>query len=138
MQVHHNLFTALPFLARRTGAPMPRPLWIDAVYVNQADEEGKLNQLRLMNLLYQRAAKVWIWLGCAPSEVQRHIPRAIALLPHLVEEAKRRKDLRRGSKTEEVTLPLRQSEPNLWKAILHLARNPYYRRVWVVQEVALA
>jgi hypothetical protein len=138
MQVHYNLFTALPFLARRTGATMPRPLWIDAVCINQADEKEKLNQIRLMNTLYQRATKVWIWLGCAPPEVQRYIPHAIALLPHLVEEAKRRKDMLRGSRTEEVNLPLRQLEPDLWKAILHLARNPYYRRVWVVQEVALA
>ena len=137
MSVHQNLYSALPFLARRSRETTTQSLWVDAVCINQADSEEKLTQIRLMNVIYRRAKRVWVWLGCAATEVQAQMPHAIALLPRIEEETKRRKHLPRLP-TEEVALPLRHLEPTIWEAILHLLRNPYYRRVWVVQEAALA
>lgn len=61
--VHHNLYSALPYLARRQGNANARPIWIDAVCINQSDELEKGVQMRLMHRIYQRAEKVWAWLG---------------------------------------------------------------------------
>jgi hypothetical protein len=138
MRVHHNLFSALPFLAQRTGAAPSRSIWVDAVCINQADEEEKDIQIQLMNTLYRRAKQVWVWLGCGTSEEYVHIPRAIALLPKFVEERNRRKALPSSWQKLEVAPPLHNLDPGIWKAIFYLLRNPWYQRVWIVQEAALA
>ena len=75
MRVHHNLHTTLPYLARRSGNWATRPIWVDAVCINQADNDEKQVQIRLMNTLYRRAKKVWVWLGCASLRC-RHISHA--------------------------------------------------------------
>lgn len=41
----------------------PRHLWIDAICLNQADQEEKAVQIPLMGEIYQQAKKVRIWLG---------------------------------------------------------------------------
>jgi hypothetical protein len=138
MDIHHNFYTALPFLARRMGELAHRPIWVDAVCVNQKDDNEKRMQIQLMNMLYRRAKQVWICFGLAPLEVQAHIPQAITLLPHIVEEAKRRKASAYIWGKEEVAMPLRNLEPNQWKAMLHLMGNPWCARVWLVQEATLA
>ncbi|KAI1208239.1 heterokaryon incompatibility protein-domain-containing protein [Annulohypoxylon truncatum] len=38
-------------------------LWIDAICINQADEEEKLNQIPLMGSIYSQAVSVCVWLG---------------------------------------------------------------------------
>jgi hypothetical protein len=138
MRVHHNLYSALPYLARRTGVTATRPIWVDAVCINQSDEDEKRIQIQLMNTLYRKAKQVWIWLGCGTPEEQIYVPRAIALLPHIIDEAERRKSLPKTWQKEEVAPPLRNLEPAVWKAIMYLLRNPWYQRVWIVQEAALA
>lgn len=138
MRVHHNLYSALPFLAQRSGQLAHRPIWVDAVCINQNDDDEKGVQIKLMSQLYRRAKRVWVWLGCARAEVQSHMARAISLLPYFVEEARRRKAWKYISREEDVSLPLMGLEPEIWEAILHLLRNPWYSRVWIVQEAALA
>lgn len=57
-QVHRNLYTALPYLARRGDNGPVRPIWIDAICINQADHEEKMVQIREMNRVYKQAKKV--------------------------------------------------------------------------------
>ncbi|KAF1916067.1 heterokaryon incompatibility protein-domain-containing protein [Ampelomyces quisqualis] len=138
MRVHHNLYSALPFLARRTGELSTRPIWIDAVCINQKDEDEKRVQIRLMNILYRRAKQVWVWLGCGTHGEQAHIGRAVTLLPHIIDESTRRKSLPKTWRTEEVATPLRSLHPGVWRTVTYLLRNTWYHRVWIVQEAALA
>ena len=140
LQVHQNLYTALPFLARRfvAEAPLAVPFWIDAICINQADDEEKISQIRLMNTIYRRADRVLVWLGLTfVPEVQDWIPRAIELLPVVIEESKR---CRKSPVKNNFEVPRELSHLGRegWEAILHLLRNPYFRRLWMVQEVALA
>ncbi|KAL0262769.1 hypothetical protein SLS55_001742 [Diplodia seriata] len=41
----------------------PRSLWIDAVCINQLDNEEKSEQVRMMRGIYQEASRVVVWLG---------------------------------------------------------------------------
>lgn len=139
LRVHYNLYTALPFLARQyQNESVATPYWIDAICINQTDDEEKIFQIRLMNTIYRQANRVLIWLGLAlKPEWQNLIPRAIELLPLLIKECARcrqstfKYDL-------EVDRELSHLGRDGWEAILHLLRNTYFRRVWMVQEVALA
>lgn len=60
--VTHNLFDALQFL-RREPDPDQRPVWIDAISINQADIPERNRQLQMMPHIYSRADAVLIWLG---------------------------------------------------------------------------
>lgn len=138
LHVHHNLHSALPFLAQRKRGMSSGMIWVDAVCINQTDEEEKLVQIKLMNTLYRRSKQVYVWLGCAKPEEQAQMPAAIALLPVIIEEGRRREKLPKSWKTEEVAPPLRDLDPNVWNAVTFLLRNSWYYRVWIIQEAALA
>ena len=138
--VHYNLYSALPFLARHIEANRlwGAAYWIDAICINQNDDEEKTSQIRLMNTIYRKADKALVWLGLAlKPEWQELIPRAIELLPLLVEEYAQHQ---RWSLDTNVIVDRKLSHlgRDVWEAIMHLLRNPYFRRLWIVQEVALA
>jgi len=87
LHVHHNLHTALPYLSRRGYSRPVQAIWIDAVCINQEDQEEKRVQIQLMGQLYQTATKVWVWLGLA--EHQEIIPEAVDVLFRIVAAAQR-------------------------------------------------
>lgn len=157
LHVHHNLYSALPFLAALQKKGKSRPIWIDAVCINQQDEEEKMVQIKMMNDIYRSARMVWVWLGIA--EKQDRIGEAIATLPKLIEAANQiPEDFEMSPRTEDEaelarvhgahpwqrkfylddSSGLNNLDSDLWTAILHLLSNSWYFRVWVVQELVLA
>lgn len=60
IQLTLNLYNALQHL-RDTSAP--RTLWIDALCINQSDEEEKGHQVAHMGQIYSGAENVVLWLG---------------------------------------------------------------------------
>lgn len=142
IRVHHNLYTALPFLAKRmlTDKTSATAYWIDAICINQTDEAEKISQIRLMSTVYRKAERALVWLGLAlEPEWQDLIPRAIQLFPLLVKEYARCRQLGMSIRTNvEIDRELSHLGRPGWEAILHLIRNTYFQRVWVVQEIALA
>lgn len=70
IRITSNLAAAL----RRFRSPTePRVVWADGICINQADDSEKGHQVRLMRLIYKRAARVLVWLGQPSSDEQ---PRA--------------------------------------------------------------
>jgi hypothetical protein len=130
--VHHNLHTALPYLARRTNVDEVLPIWIDSICINQTDDEEKIVQIRSMNQIYRRASRMWIWLGMA--ECQDWIPEAVPNLLRLNDLNKDPSNLYRVRGTSAETV----LDPSVRKAITHLIVNPWYRRLWVTQELVLS
>lgn len=110
--------------------------------MNQADDDEKISQIRLMNTVYRHADSVLVWLGLTFNpDSQAFIPRAIELLPLLIKEFLRSRRPGPGAKLTpnfEVDRELGYLGREGWEAIIHLVRNPYFRRVWMVQELALA
>jgi hypothetical protein len=131
--VHHNLHTALPYLARRTNVDEILPIWIDAICINQTDDEEKIVQIRSMNQIYRRAVRVWIWLGIA--EHQDCIPEAISTLSWLKQFDE---DPINPARKRESTPEMIHLDPSVHKAVMHLVTNPWYRRLWVTQELVLS
>ncbi|KAF2826785.1 hypothetical protein CC86DRAFT_406038 [Ophiobolus disseminans] len=140
LHVHYNLYSAMPYLTRRRGNEAVLPIWIDAVCINQGDEKEKMIQIQLMRKLYQRAAMVWVWLGVA--QHQHQIPRAIEWLSR-IGGMFRKAQLDGVSRhavaiSEGKTLQELESDQSLWSPVMHIINNDWFRRVWIVQEFALA
>jgi hypothetical protein len=139
-QVHHNLYTALPYLASRSrGESQRRPIWIDAICINQANEKEKAEQITSMHRIYRLAKTVWVWLGLA--DEQECMSKAVSVIDKIgyagVGDHKDYPDAVVGRETTDA-LGLGGLEPAVWGAVKHLLQNSWFRRVWTVQEAALA
>jgi hypothetical protein len=115
--VTKNLYEALCCLRH---ASEPRQLWVDAICINQTDIPEKNRQLYLMPFIYERAKTVLVWLGLYET---RSAPGS-STSPSISEEAQPVLDQSRLSSDDQLT-----------KAI---CCNPYWDRLWIIQEVAKA
>ncbi|KAG6360546.1 hypothetical protein INS49_011608 [Diaporthe citri] len=139
--VRRNLHDALRCLARRLqqAGSSPRRIWIDAVCINQSDEDEKSEHISRMGNVYRFARQVVVWLG--PGHGADHNDAAIALLPLLTQV---------GEATFEYMMDSRQPEPDfsnmtmpaasspVWKVLSDIMFHDWYTRLWIVQELALA
>ncbi|KAH8770898.1 heterokaryon incompatibility protein-domain-containing protein [Diaporthe sp. PMI_573] len=100
-----------------------RFIWADAICINQADEEEKSHQVRLMRRIFQRATRVVIWLGdddetgCGTSS-----------LSDVISQINRR------------NFPAVPPPENreIWAAVGRLYKSSWFWRVWCLQEAILA
>ena len=108
----------------------PRLLWADAICINQSDADEKSRQVNMMREIYRRAYRVLIWLGEGDRYALKPLIRLaqkmatidVSGLPE--DRIARQKSLGFGD-TQILSLSV-------------LLERPWFRRVWVVQEVAVA
>ncbi|KAH6847216.1 heterokaryon incompatibility protein-domain-containing protein [Chaetomium sp. MPI-CAGE-AT-0009] len=110
-----NLHAALLRLRDRF---LERIVWVDAICINQDDNEEKGNQIRSMAEIYSKASRVTVWLGEAEDDGERAL------------EAISR------SATETFSEAL--FDDSTTRAIRLLLQRPWFKRIWVLQEVAAA
>lgn len=140
MTIRYNLWS---FLQHQRGlGNVHRPLWTDAVCINQQDIPEKNVQVARMGDLYRAAGRVLIWL----SETS-----------NLSDPYRLNKSYKEGSWMEmsrepsqffldrmegrELSKPL--AEENVETLVLldqamSIVYNPYWKRMWIVQEALLA
>jgi hypothetical protein len=135
--VTKNLHTAL---LRLRQPNQQRTLWIDAIYINQTDDEEKSRQVPLMRRIYQSCDRVLIWLG----EQDEGTKLAYSFLELLAPWGRERKaagvEARRYMELDEKLLERRMSaahQRRYWGAIYSLFSRPWFQRVWVIQELAV-
>lgn len=114
MPITVNLESALRHL-RHIGIYQ---IWADALCINQKDVEERTLQVRLMKRIYQRADTVIVWLGPNMGNILKRI----------------------GLETQlgryRTTGTLEQLASREEK--LEFLNLPYWKRAWVVQEIAVA
>jgi len=112
-----NLHDALASLRYQNR---PRYLWVDALCINQTDNEEKSTQIPLMGEIYSSAQQVVVWLGNMTSDVFG----AFNCLRDMQEfvPLDRRFDL---DKLQNLNL----------KTLVNLFRRPFFRRRWIIQEI---
>lgn len=129
--VRENLYRALRRLRRKKTE---RRIWIDAVCINQLDIEERNAQVDQMKEIFANARRVHIWLGEEDAEGSarrafRFIPRFTRFLtiPGWVQSA------------HGLIRKLTDSEflENI-HAIFVMIERPWWRRIWVLQEVAVS
>jgi hypothetical protein len=139
IEVHQNLYTALPHLAARDPTNSWRPIWIDAVAINQRDEEEKSEHISMMRTIYRQAQKVWVWYGVPENEENVSeafgVIRTMELAREPIEEISRNEepeDVRKAQRQEIIeTYGLEGIERETWSTVMYVLKNPWFRRVWV-------
>lgn len=117
-----NLAEALENLSE-DATRVSRTLWVDAICINQKDKSERSQQVGMMAEIYSRAKKVVVWLGGV--DVLQQI-----LLYNLDR-------IFRHPQTDEEMQTLMADNENK-RLMDDLAKNPWFKRIWVVQEVAVA
>jgi hypothetical protein len=111
--VRENLFYFLFFA--RTIVELRACIWVDAICIDQDNNAERGHQVQQMGQIYSNAKCVYIWFGPLPS-----IPSIDELL----------------SPPRTKILGKRGYRRRICEADIHC--NPYWRRAWVTQEIALA
>lgn len=62
LEIRKNLCNTLQYLLKDRPRPI-RPLWIDAICLNQSDDDEKAAQVPRMGELYKAATRTLVWLG---------------------------------------------------------------------------
>jgi hypothetical protein len=107
-----NLHEALTRLRHRY---IERVIWVDAVCINQVDRIEKEQQILLMGKIYGQANRVIVWLG----EAAHNSDQALEEIRIAGGE------MSSNSLNEEATE----------KAVLALLQRPWFRRIWVREQV---
>lgn len=105
-----------------------RTLWIDAICINQTDISERNEQVQNMQKIYQLASRVIAWVGI--TTVKSTL--AFSLLSQLTARD-------RGEIGRDIRVIIRDPENYpLWEALSRFFLRPYWKRIWVVQELAMA
>ncbi|KAL6885399.1 heterokaryon incompatibility domain-containing protein [Trichoderma evansii] len=103
-------------LLRLRDCFLERIIWVDAICINQKDTEERNNQVQRMAMIYAMANRVIVWLG----EAEDNSDQAL-------EEIHKSAD---GQPTKD--------DKEIQNAILKLLQRAWFKRIWVLQEVAAA
>ena len=115
-EIRHNLFA---FLRQLRAKSCSSSLWVDAISIRQDDLVEKGQQVGMIGDIFRRAERVLVWVG-------EHADGTEALFQRLSSA-----QWRQRPHTPE------DSDRRLQAWISFMAR-PYFRRLWIVQEVVLA
>jgi Heterokaryon incompatibility protein (HET) len=107
LPVTESLYTVLK---RLRDCKIPRAIWIDAICIDQEDENEKEHQIRFMAAIYAKASRVIVWLGEARVDDDRALD--------LIRAASERSAKPSGR------------EP-LEKAVSKLLERHWFYRIWV-------
>ena len=123
-QVTGNLASAMRHLRRYESSIL---LWVDAICINQEDPAEKSPQVAIMHEIYQKARRKVAWIGEGQGDGE--------LALEFLKWYGGRKLLIRP---EDVDGRHPDYETKGWAAVMNLMRRPYWRRLWVMQEIALS
>ncbi|KAE8443190.1 hypothetical protein EG329_002289 [Mollisiaceae sp. DMI_Dod_QoI] len=103
-------------------------LWVDALCINQKDSTERSHQVLKMGQIYLHATEVCIWLGKGT--------RTSRLAMNFILEGNAQQNMSLWFK-ETITNSLKRHERR-WYSVLLLFRHEYWKRVWIIQEIAFA
>lgn len=109
LPVTENLYEALSCVR---SSYLDRMLWIDAICINQEDENEKGQQVQAMAKIYAKASRVIVWLGEAAADSDQAL------------EQIRTAAVKQSTNPAIIVTSHQQ-------AILTLLERPWFRRIWV-------
>jgi hypothetical protein len=131
MQIKANLHDAICTLFN-PPISLDLPIWIDAVCINQHDDEEKAVQVSRMGDIYRKAHQVVAWLGPSGQDsdlAMDWFERLSVALPRIQFPPLPPEFGKYG---------LPEVDDTVWPAIGYLFRRPWFGRLWTFQEAVLA
>jgi len=92
-------------------------LWIDALSIDQSNPQEKLDQVGIISSIFKNAEHVIVWLGPLYADSDH----ALTAL--------------RSNDTEKFRRSPKTLTHSIWSAIHSVCERPYWRRLWVYQEL---
>lgn len=139
--ITENLYYALKQLTSSAGGEAIMPIWIDALCINQDDDAEKSSQVNMMSDIYSTATRVVVWLGKddpPPRFLQAHSNQGLE--EYLTDVSM---GILEAIPTAEALQSMGMSslqdwQDMWWDYVCFYRRQRYFRRVWIIQETALA
>jgi hypothetical protein len=150
LAVTSNLVAAL---RKMRNESLFRFLWIDAICINQGDIQERLDQVSIMRSIYERARQTLIWLGEGDDVMTLAMDTIFTIAAFIQEKTNvdplqffRRTGLDFDQQIDRLQLQWEQTQGFSKDNILelttvifgHFFGNPWFRRIWVLQEVGAA
>ncbi|KAI0169098.1 HET-domain-containing protein [Hypoxylon sp. FL1284] len=127
--IRRNLESALRAIRNQGFLRDGMKLWADALCINQQDDVEKGKQVALMGEIYSSAADVVIWLGSRDPNL-RLVMDFLSSLSNCWDAAST------VELEETLTRVLSTTPPKIWQLFNDFVRLPYWKRTWVLQEIA--
>ena len=140
--ITQNLHAALRSIRSHTPDEMSI-LWVDALCINQQDLAERSYQVSLMQLIYSQAKHTIVWFGPGNDLSNGAVRLMIEMINTLTPKDNPWFNETRNKNTKEVlaaTHPLTHLVDRLraWEALGYLVNLPWWRRIWVAQEIKLS
>jgi len=135
LPITQNLFNALKRIRQPGSSTL---LWIDAICINQTNIAERNNQIGLMRQIFNRASQVVAWLGGEDPDTKSAfalVEKISAATTSVTPEAIR-DNFWTPRFMESMGLP--QLPSTQWYTLSKLFGRPYFKRIWVVQELVVA
>lgn len=125
LTVTPNLAAALK--ARRERGLGHVPIWIDAICINQDDINEKSHQILKMRQIYAQAQVVTVWLGIERDDSKA----AFDMIRRINQQGENSGEWIKDSL-------LTRNNSTEWRALYHVLRRSWWRRIWIIQEMVAA
>ncbi|XXG99605.1 hypothetical protein Hte_005946 [Hypoxylon texense] len=137
-EVTENLWLAM----RRLRSPeAARVIWIDAICINQQDNDEKSHQVAMMGEVYSKCSNCVIWLGESDEEAEPGVRSVTAVkafeLLDILATDQHLPELPCFSVVEGERTAIHPQYEEHFMALKHFLDLPWWRRIWVIQELAL-
>ncbi|KAH8645799.1 heterokaryon incompatibility protein-domain-containing protein [Xylariales sp. PMI_506] len=111
-----------------------RILWVDAICIDQDDIEERQHQVGLMRTIFSDAVRVVVWLGPSGQDVKGAFDLLLTIRDYITAPVDY---FELGSNFSSVKTFEKLARHN-WAPLVTLLERPWFTRLWVFQEVALA
>ncbi|RSM04515.1 hypothetical protein CDV31_010003 [Fusarium ambrosium] len=141
-QIRESLFQAITVLVSDNPKGKIR-LWIDQICINQNDNMEKEHQVQLMSKIYSQARLVICWLGDEADASDLALV-SFSCITRVHRDASKLKlgppphELGNEIHLELISYISNPMEGKLGRACAALVQRPLFRRLWIIQDVALA
>jgi hypothetical protein len=127
-------------LARVRLKHATRIIWVDALCIDQTDDEEKSHQVPLMGKIFSHATKVNVWLGRGDEKVIKQAFECSKMIANACKEfsLEHNMDLNDDKTLGAVEIPTTLFTATVYDSLRELFTRPLFSRVWCVQEVLLA
>lgn len=103
-------------------------LWVDALCIDQMNRDEKASQIPLMGSIYTAADRTVVWLAHPADVSDSYAARSLLMTLAMLR--------RQGATTAQLQYVV--SRDASMGALIRLLAVPYFHRIWVIQEIALA